>query len=558
MSTRGDEVVLIDDGGGGPSSSSLSRLAGAAVKDTFSEESIFTRYRWRLRRVVDSVYMRLFCMLLVLVDAICFFVRLASVGWSLDNDANAAVEDPGLETFTFILTIYFLVDLSARLVAHGLHFFRDPWNVFDFVIIVTSVVLEFTEQIGRILILARLARLVLIARLVNEQRRLKAGLRQKISQNKRRYQEGGFDLDLTYVTERVIAMSFPSTGTTALYRNPMGDVQRFFKTVHPQHYLIYNLCAERAYDSSKFEGRVKRYRIDDHNVPPLRDILRFCQDATEFMQESEENVISVHCKGGKGRTGTMICSWLLTTETQPTARAALDYFAQRRTDLRVSTQFQGVQTPSQYRYVGYIEEIIKKYGGSLPEPAPIRHIKAIRVHGCRPKSDNKKNKNKNTTSLSSSSSASSSSAAPPLTVEVFSGMAGTRVFPSPAGGGGGGGGGDGSSSNNNTAELFPPEAPTPAGALEAPLMVFNFDGGGREGEGGGLEVAGDVKIKFHGMNLPKKYDKCPFYFWFHTQFVEGHNQLRIDRPDLDNPHKPKSWSYFLEDLAVEVVFAASG
>jgi hypothetical protein len=29
------------------------------------------------------------------------------------------------------------------------------------------------------------------------------------------------------------------------------------------------------------------------------------------MAQDKQNVISIHCKGGKGRTGTMICVWLI-------------------------------------------------------------------------------------------------------------------------------------------------------------------------------------------------------------------------------------------------------
>ena len=55
--------------------------------------------------------------------------------------------------------------------------------------------------------------------------------------------------------------------------------------------------------------------------------------------------------GGKGRTGTMVCTWLLHCEAFAKANDALDYFASRRTDLSVSSKFQGVETPSQSRCV---------------------------------------------------------------------------------------------------------------------------------------------------------------------------------------------------------------
>ena len=40
-------------------------------------------------------------------------------------------------------------------------------------------------------------------------------------------------------------------------------------------------------------------------------MLRFCQSMHEFLSEDPENVVAIHCKGGKGRTGTLICTWLV-------------------------------------------------------------------------------------------------------------------------------------------------------------------------------------------------------------------------------------------------------
>jgi hypothetical protein len=81
-------------------------------------------------------------------------------------------------------------------------------------------------------------------------------IRNLVSKKKKRFQFGGFDLDLAYVTDRVIAMGFPSEGVEAGFRNPLPEVYRFLETRHSDHYMIYNLCSERSYDPDKFHGRV--------------------------------------------------------------------------------------------------------------------------------------------------------------------------------------------------------------------------------------------------------------------------------------------------------------
>lgn len=149
--------------------------------------------------------------------------------------------------------------------------------------------------------LIRLVRMTILIRLFyTEPRNVQKGMRHVVSENKRRYRTSLFDLDLTYITDRLIAMSFPSSGKMSIYRNNIKDVAAFMDSKHgPDHYKVYNLCSEKHYETTFFHGRVARFPIDDHNVPSLEQINRFCADVKQWLDDNEKNVIAVHCLGNK-------------------------------------------------------------------------------------------------------------------------------------------------------------------------------------------------------------------------------------------------------------------
>ena len=51
--------------------------------------------RWHVHRVVDNIYMRIFGLLLVIIDVILVFVRLGETGWKLNSDADPPVRTGG-------------------------------------------------------------------------------------------------------------------------------------------------------------------------------------------------------------------------------------------------------------------------------------------------------------------------------------------------------------------------------------------------------------------------------------------------------------------------------
>ena len=61
-----------------------------------------------------------------------------------------------------------------------------------------------------------------------------------VSKNRRRYKDTEFNLDMSYITERVIAMGFPGSGLNSLVRNDVGEVILYCKKYHDLKIKIYN------------------------------------------------------------------------------------------------------------------------------------------------------------------------------------------------------------------------------------------------------------------------------------------------------------------------------
>uniref|UniRef100_A0AAV1UPR0 Phosphatidylinositol-3,4,5-trisphosphate 3-phosphatase n=1 Tax=Peronospora matthiolae TaxID=2874970 RepID=A0AAV1UPR0_9STRA len=174
--------------------------------------------------------------------------------------------------------------------------------------------------------------------------------RSLVSQNKRRFRQDGFDLDLGYVHPRVIVMGYPATGVELLFRNSREEVQSFLEERHAGDYFVFNFCDEpkRSYSPITFDGRVKRFPIEDHNVPSFQTMVAFCEEAAAWLAGSKKHVVVLHCKAGKGRAGMMACMLLLRMGYVATATEAIEcYNSERVRDHR------GLTVASQTKWVAY-------------------------------------------------------------------------------------------------------------------------------------------------------------------------------------------------------------
>ncbi|CAG5078686.1 Oidioi.mRNA.OKI2018_I69.PAR.g9057.t1.cds [Oikopleura dioica] len=204
-------------------------------------------------------------------------------------------------------------------------------------------------------------------------------LRQIVSAvpKRRWFNEAGFNIDLTrFPDKRFVVMAWPSDSISfkdpkrsKLVRNDAEEVKHCLREFFPKGFKIYNLCCE----SQSFRGQdldVAQYGWLDHEPPPFGLFVRLLADIDEYLEQNPENGVAIHCKAGKGRTGTTAAAYLL--KDLNSADRALAEFGSRR----FGREDDGVTIPSQKRYVKYYEKFTTS--GEKYQPAT-NTIRGLRV-----------------------------------------------------------------------------------------------------------------------------------------------------------------------------------
>eukprot|EP00742_Colponemidia_sp_Colp-10_P005471 GILJ01005846.1.p1 GENE.GILJ01005846.1~~GILJ01005846.1.p1 ORF type:complete len:443 (+),score=58.40 GILJ01005846.1:40-1368(+) len=159
-----------------------------------------------------------------------------------------------------------------------------------------------------------------------------------------------------YVTDRVLAMAYPSPNRIEKY-------SKFLLEAHGGKFMVWNL-SEKKYNTALFDGQVIEFNFPGYPAPPLDLLFKICNSIKSWLNADPDNVAVIHCQSGKGRTAVVIScflAWAGIKFAHPVD--ALNHFC----TLKHASE-ESILYPSHKRYLQYFASVLD---GTQPSTKPV-------------------------------------------------------------------------------------------------------------------------------------------------------------------------------------------
>eukprot|EP00928_Gymnodinium_smaydae_P037791 TRINITY_DN26189_c0_g1_i3.p1 TRINITY_DN26189_c0_g1~~TRINITY_DN26189_c0_g1_i3.p1 ORF type:complete len:1324 (+),score=243.08 TRINITY_DN26189_c0_g1_i3:62-4033(+) len=338
-----------------------------------------------MRVIIYSSPVQTLVLLVICFDCVLTVISLFS---AVDDDAVVfSVSD-------WLTVIVLSFDVLGRLFVESWKFFKSCMNIFELFLVPLTIVevialknAEIPLPLLRVLRpLFRAVRLVrVIMRGMSKREQYKSKLRQQLSGDRIRFQQEGFDLDLAYISDQIIAMSTPAVGENAWMHNSVESVACFLNERHPGKYLVVNLANEIRYPTDVFFHRCLSFPMAQNSVPGLQDLHNLCRILDGYLRYDDDHRLAIHSKFAQGRCAIVIIGLLIYRGVYRSPASAIAYYEQSRvcSSKRGLATTQTFDCASQRRFLEYFACLCRIKQTDQSNATALRHaaLKSIRVVG---------------------------------------------------------------------------------------------------------------------------------------------------------------------------------
>ncbi|XP_051568756.1 putative tyrosine-protein phosphatase auxilin isoform X6 [Myxocyprinus asiaticus] len=191
------------------------------------------------------------------------------------------------------------------------------------------------------------------------------------------------ELDIAYITSRIIVMSYPAEVVEMGYRNHTEDIRSFLDSSHADHYTVFNL-SQKNYRGAKFANRVSECNWPSRQAPSLHNLFAVCKNMYNWLKQNPKNVCVITCSDGRAPSGVLVCAMFCFCHLFANPVQAMQLLGAKRPGSGL--------WPSHRRYIGYVCSMVSEKP-TVPHSKPLV-IKAVTMSpvpcfnkqrsGCRP------------------------------------------------------------------------------------------------------------------------------------------------------------------------------
>ncbi|CAB1432731.1 unnamed protein product [Pleuronectes platessa] len=169
------------------------------------------------------------------------------------------------------------------------------------------------------------------------------------------------ELDIAYITSRIIVMTYPAESVQIGYQNHVEDIRSFLDSRHADHYTVFNL-SQRNYRGAKFSNRVSECNWPSRQAPSLHNLFAVCKNMHNWLKQNPKNVCVITCSDGRALSGVLVCAMFCFCHLFNNPVPAMQLLSAKRPGSGL--------WPSHRRYIGYVCSMVSEKP-SLPHSKPL-------------------------------------------------------------------------------------------------------------------------------------------------------------------------------------------